>query len=374
MGKDKKTATKLSNIMLVAKGDASGVSISKYALETAGVSLYANKPSKVELRGDKLLLSPLWINDMLKTTGEYNLKTKKGNIKSSASQLKINHELADILAALDIKTAVSGDRISLSGAVHLKGGDIKYDMNQKSFAADSDIIILQRQKKKNSNFEKNFKIDMTIDSSKPLLYKKEGTRVQITPELSIKKAYGSSLRVNGKIVLHKGGYYRFENKKFTLKRSFIHFKGKPNAPILDIAIVYKHISKTITIRVTGTPSEPSLNFSSNPHMSREQILSFILFDTDSGAGQNQTGDVSNLVAGTLAKSLLADIGLKVDHLVLSGAGFQVGKKISDKITIIYDQEKASSIKIRIENTKNIETDISFGSDSRSADIFYKKEF
>lgn len=374
IGKDKKTATKLSNIMLVAKGDADGVSISKYALETAGVSLYANKPSKVELKGDKVLLSPLWINDMLKTTGEYNLKTKKGNINSSASQLKINHELADILAALEIKTAIHGDRISLSGAVHLKGGDIKYDMNQKSFAADSDIIILQRQNKKNSNFENNFKINMTIDSSKPLLYKKEGIRVQITPELSIKKAYGSSLRVNGKIVLHKGGYYRFENKKFILKRSFIHFKGKPNAPILDIAIEYKHISKTITIRVTGTPSEPSLNFSSNPHMSREQILSYILFDTDSGAGQNQTGDVSNLVAGTLAKSLLADIGLKVDHLVLSGAGFQVGKKISDKITIIYDQEKASSIKIRIENTKNIETDISFGSDSRSADIFYKKEF
>ncbi len=68
------------------------------------------------------------------------------------------------------------------------------------------------------------------------------------------------------------------------------------------------------------------------------------------------------------------MGLKLDHLVLSGSGFEVGKKISDKITVIYDQEKKSSVKVRVQNTKHIETDILFGTNSRSADIFYKREF
>ena len=99
-----------------------------------------------------------------------------------------------------------------------------------------------------------------------------------------------------------------------------------------------------------------------------------MFDTGSGGRENKAADVSNLVAGSLVKSLFANMGLKLDHLVLTGAGFEVGKKLSDKITVIYDQKKESTVKLRIENTKHIETDISFGASSRSADIFYKREF
>ena len=374
VGRDKKTGTKISNLSLTAKGDASGVSLTHYRLETQGVKLYATKPSKVLLKGDRVEVSPFWINDMLKTTGTYNLKTKKGTLSSQASALKISHDLADIIASLGIKTRLNGDRTAVEGKVHLKGGVIKYDMNQKSFAADSDIIILQRQRKKNNSFEKHMYINVAVDSSKPLVYKMKNINIKLTPNLTIKKRYGASLKVYGKVVLMQGGYYIFEGKKFVLQKSTIHFKGKPTAPILNINIVYKHAGTTIHVKVSGTAAEPSLHFSSDPHMSREQILSFIMFDTGSGGGENKAGDVTNLVAGTLVKSLFANMGLKLDHLVLTGAGFEVGKKISDKITIIYDQEKKSSIKVRIENTKNIETDISFGTNSRSADIFYKREF
>jgi len=99
-----------------------------------------------------------------------------------------------------------------------------------------------------------------------------------------------------------------------------------------------------------------------------------MFDTDGGGRGNKAGEVTNLVAGSLVKSLFASMGLRLDHLVLTGAGFEVGKKLSDKITVIYDQQKESTVKLRIQNTKNIETDISFGANVRSADIFYTKEF
>ena len=374
LGKDKKTGTVVSSILLVVDANKSEVKISKYRLKTSGVEIHSNKSSFIMLDGDDVTISPLWVNDTLKVTGKYNTAAKKGHIVADTSGTQIDHEMAEILTALNVKTDINGEKIAISGAVHLKGGKVKYNMDKKSFAADSDIIILQRQKKKNKSFENNFKINLSIDSSKPLVYKKKGISVEIVPDLTIKKGYGSSLKVNGKVELRKGGYYVFQNKKFILKRSFIYFKGKPNAPRLDIAIRYRHIGTTINIVVTGTPSEPSLNFSSTPHMSREQILSYILFDTDGGAGQNKTKDVTNLVAGTLVKSLMSSMGLKLDHLVLSGTGFEVGKKISDKMTIIYDKADVSSVKLKIQNTQNIETDISFGSASQSADIFYKREF
>ncbi len=369
-----KEATTLANFSLKAKGDEKGVLLERYAVETQGVKLYAQKPSKLMFKGDSLLLSPLWLDDMLKITGEYNLKQKKGMIKTEASALKIDHEMAEIIAALGLDTKINGEKILLTGKIHLKGGNIKYDLNTKSFAADSDIIILQRQRKKNNYFEKNIALQVALDSSKPLRYKKGDINIALLPNLSIKKRYGRSLRVYGKIALLPGGFYRFEGKKFVLKKSSIIFKGKPTAPILNITIRYRHAGTTIQIRVSGTASDPALDFSSDPHMSREEILSYIMFDTGSGGRSNKTADVSNLVAGSLVKSLFSSMGLKLDHLVLTGAGFEVGKKLSDKITVIYDQSRESSVKVRIQNTKNIETDISFGASSRSADIFYKKEF
>ncbi|NKQ41109.1 MAG: hypothetical protein HF962_06020, partial [Sulfurovum sp.] len=374
IGKDKKNGTVLKNLSLFAKGDKNGVSIKNYRLETQGVKIYSTKPSRIDIKDDKISVSPIWINDSLKAIGEYNLKTKKGKITASASEFKVSHDLADIISMLNIKTNINGDKVSINGVVHIKSGNIKYNMNQKSFAADSDIVVLQRQRKKNNEFERNFSVDVKVDSNEALTYKMNGISISMKPDLSIKKSYGSSLRAYGKIELLKGGYYTFEDKKFVLKKSNIYFKGKPDAPILNINIVYRHVGTTINVKVSGTASEPSLHFSSDPHMSREQILSFIMFDTGSGGRDNKAGDVTNLVAGSLVKSLFSSMGLKLDHLVLSGSGFEVGKKISDKITIIYDQEEKSSIKVRIENTKNIETDISFGSNSRSVDIFYKKEF
>lgn len=369
-----KEATRLSNLSLKAKGDEKGVVLERYAVETQGVKLYAKKPSKVVLKGDSVLLSPFWLNDMLKATGEYNLKQKKGKIRAEATALKIDHEMAEIVAALGLDTKINGDKISVSGKVHLKGGTIKYDLNTKSFAADSDIVILQHQHKKNNYFEKNIATEVTVDSSKPLLYKKGDIDIALLPDLKIKKRYGGSLSVHGKVSLLPGGSYRFQGKKFVLKKSSIIFKGKPTAPILNINILYRHAGTTIRVKVSGTASDPSLDFSSDPHMSREEILSFIMFDTGSGGDENSASDVTNLVTGSLVKSLFANMGLKLDHLVLTGSGFEVGKKLSDRITVIYDHKKESFVKIRIQNTKNIETDISFGASSRSADIFYKKEF
>jgi len=375
IGRDAKTGTKLSNLSLRAKADSSKVILERYTLETEGIKLFATKPSAIRFKGGSIVVDPLWVNDALKSTGSYDLTHKKGTLNAQASSLKISHTLADITTALGIKTRINGEKIAVEGKVHLKGGKIKYDLNQKHFAADSDIVILQKQRKKSNGFvEKNVQIHVTLDSSKPLRYKMKNIDISLMPDLIVKKRYGGTVKVNGKVTLSPGGYYLFEGKRFVLQKSSIYFKGKPTAPILNINIVYKHAGTTVHVKVSGTAAEPSLYFSSDPHMSREEILSFILFDTGSGGGENKAGDVTNLVAGTLVKSLFANMGLKLDHLVLTGAGFEVGKKISDRITIIYDQEEKSSVKIRVENSKNIETDISFGTNSRSADIFYKREF
>ncbi|GEM_PF-1906580 len=366
----------IKNILVLLWIDLKGQSliVKKYHLEIAGMKLFADKPSILQRQKNRLILKELWINDSLKAQGYYDLKKAKGEVTAKSARFKVKHQNADLEAAIDIRARIIGEKIDASGKITLLGGTVMYDIQAKRYASDEDIVILQHLKKnKESFFRKNVQLTLYIETKKPLLFKQKNAYVELRPQLSILKGFDGDLQLMGSIPLAKDGYYIFEGKRFTLRPSSINFTGKPTQPLLDINLVYRRYSRTVYISVNGPATEPILNFSSDPYMTREQILSFILFDTvDSG---ESAGDMLTMVGGGIAKSILGNLGLKVDTLVLTGQGFEVGKKITDKITIIYDQKSAEpKVVVRIQHSKRTETDISIGSESQSVDIIYKREF
>ena len=110
-------------------------------------------------------------------------------------------------------------------------------------------------------------------------------------------------------------------------------------------------------------------------MKKEEILSLILFDTIEGAGTNNGDDMMKMMGGAMAKSALNDLGVKIDHLVLGeGNSVEVGKKLTDKITIIYVNDTVASVKLKYEHGKNTESIIGMSEESQSYDIIYKLDF
>jgi translocation and assembly module TamB len=365
----------IKNIDLHALYDMnrSTLRVKSYSLETSGTKLFSKKESRLSMKKSKIDLEHFWLNDSLDITGYYDIAKKRGKFKGSSKSFHIVHENVDMKASIKIATTIDGEKIATKGDVVILGGKIKYNISKKHYATDEDIVIVQHMKEKQESFfEKNVKLSIHVDSRKPLVFKQKDVMVKIKPSLSIMKEFRSPLMMFGSIDLPKGGYYIFEGKKFVLKKSNIFFTGKPNAPMLNIHLVYKRYAKTIWISVAGSATEPALNFSSSPYMTRDQILSFILFDTTES--DNTTGDMLSMVGGGIAKSLLGNMGLKVDTLVLKQDGFQVGEKISDKVSIIYDQQDESKMILRVEHSSKLETDISVGENSQSIDIIYKREF
>jgi translocation and assembly module TamB len=195
------------------------------------------------------------------------------------------------------------------------------------------------------------------------------------PNLKIKKRFGSLTAVSGTIKLDKKSYYKFRDKKLRLRRGLITFKGKSSTPYLNIVMYYRGKDYTININVSGTPARPVLYFSSNPPLSKDQILAYLLFDDSSAAGTHSQQAMLNLIGGTLAKSFFGAIGIKIDHISIKENGFSIGKSINDKVTIYYNQSgDKPSIKTRIDITKSVHTDIEVGEDSQSADIIFSKEY
>ena len=77
----------------------------------------------------------------------------------------------------------------------------------------------------------------------------------------------------------------------------------------------------------------------------------------------------------MAKSALSDLGVQVDHLVLGeGNSIEVGKKLTDKITIIYVNDEVAGVKLKYEHGRHTESVIGVDEESQSYDILYKRDY
>ncbi|SFV54813.1 hypothetical protein MNB_SV-13-1944 [hydrothermal vent metagenome] len=232
-----------------------------------------------------------------------------------------------------------------------------------------------KKAKKPSNFMDTLSLNIQIDSQKPLVYKQNNIHIQSKVNLGIQKQKNAPISVLGSVELLKGGTYTLEGKKFVLKESFVYFTGKMNKPLLDIAVEYQAIDYLIDIRLTGMPNSPNIQFTSSPSLSREEILSIILFDSEALVGTHSGEDMMKMMGGIMAKSALSNLGIEIDSLVFGkGNSIEIGKKITDKITIIYLNDMLSKVKLNYKHGKHTQSVIGASEASRSYDIVYKRDF
>ena len=373
---DRKTDHDIEDINVVLSTTKKGLILKSYKLTYNKLKLFATKPSIINASKTSLLINELWLNDQLKVTGTYNVKKAKGEILANASTFHLEHELIDLDAAIDIKTVLNEDHTNIKGLLTLLGGNVHYDLDTKTFPSDSDILIVQDIKIKEPNpFMDNMTANILVKTKKPLLYKEGPIDVQAKLEVTIDKKKNSDFLVLGSLEILEGGSYTFQDKRFVLAKSFVHFTGDPSKPLLDITVKYKTPNHKITILVTGTAAAPNINFSSVPSLNKQQILSVILFDSEASSGNADAEDMMMMMGGLVAKSALSDFGIKLDHLVLgTGGSVEVGKKISDKFTVIYAKDRFSSVRLEYAHSGHTKSVLSASERSESYDIIYRNDY
>ncbi|MCF6244644.1 MAG: translocation/assembly module TamB, partial [Sulfurovum sp.] len=373
---DRKTKHVLHDVTATAFIEDSKVELSSYTLAYNQQIFFSTKPSRVDVDETFITLESIWLNDSLDVTGQYNKKTKKGTIYAKANSYPIVHEYADINAMIDLESKLDGNKTSVDGNITLLDGKIKYNIAKKTFASDDDIIFVQEMKKKNDSlFMKNLSTNIQLNTKEPLVLKQGAINIKLKPELGIHKVENEELMVLGSVEILKGGTYMFEGKKFVLSKSAIHFTGNPNKPLLELKVKYRALNHRITILISGTADAPIIHFSSNPSLSKEQILSLILFDTEAGGDAHSGDEMMKMMGGAMAKSALSNLGVQLDHLVLGeGNSIEVGKKLTDKITIIYVDGEVSRVKLKYRHSPRTDSVIQMSEESQSYDIIFKDDF
>ena len=337
---------------------------------------FSDKKSYLSFGGKELFIKELWINNQLLFTGAYNFLDSKGNFNLQATQYSYKNQDFDFLVDLSLDAKIDKEQVDVSGDVDIFGNLISYEVAGSDIVEDSDIIIFQEVLQEEESALDNLRLDLKINSKKPLKYISKDTNIEFFNDLSILKNDNSDIIVMGMTTITKG-YYQMENKYFTLDESHIYFAGDPKKPLLDIKANYKKDEYTVHIFISGSTEEPIVNFTAEPYLTQQEILSLIIFD---GTGSSDGGgaEAYTLLGGTFAKGLIKSLGIDVDHLLLGtdendDLSFEIGRKISKDITIIYQHENGrDGVKARIKHTENFETDIIIQPpNSSSVEFLYK---
>jgi translocation and assembly module TamB len=344
---------------------------------------FSNKNSTFTFKNSIINLQNLWVNDQATVKGEYNIKKGSGVLNTYANSYHYKGKEGDVFARINVATHLNKDYIKLEGDVKVQKATITYEAKKDYYIQDDDIIIIQEERaKKEAKQNSTLIVDVAVISTKHIRYKVKDTDVKLDIDLKLWKEKAKELELLGMVKLIEGKHTE-ANKEFKVDSGEILFAGAILNPYLNINVSHFNDPYDIDININGLLDSPNINFTSTPYLTQSDILSLLLFDATTEDLFSSNGDSSkaaiSMFGNTFAKELVENFGIKLDKLVLSttedgGLGIEVGKKISKKTTILYINDIVQTIKIKYQNSRRFETDITLSPDTSGIDFLYKNEY
>lgn len=310
------------------------------------------------------------------------------DINLKGSHLPVTVEpYAELDVAPDLKISMKGDKLAISGKVLIPKGAITVrELPPSTVKLSGDTVIIGEQAH-DPNQTKSpplaMAMDIDVEVGKDTL---SFTGFGLTANLAGHVHIGDNLDTRGELNLNDGRY-RAYGQRLTIRKARLLFAGPIDQPYLDIEAVRQVDDVIAGLRITGSAEQPTTVVFSEPAMSQEQALSYLVL----GHAPTTTGEDSNVMAqaalalglagsssttGALAKNL----GIKDFELDTAGSGSTTSVvasgKITDKLSLRYGVgvfDPANTITLRYNLSKKVYLEVAGGVAS-SLDIFYKRDF
>ncbi|PNV82720.1 MAG: hypothetical protein C0627_08775 [Sulfurimonas sp.] len=349
--------------------------------------IYSNKASKIDINenGD-IELKEFWVYDNLLVKGALKPADMSADVSIKSDGFNYISDDANVSAKIDLHVgAEDGSLRSVTGDIELLEGVVKYIPKKEYAIGDEDIIIIQDIKddeKKTFNTELNIR----ISSLKPIRYKTEEVDVLFTPNLVLYKELNTTMQLLGVLYINSGAV-TISQREFKFDESEIYFYDeKYTNPYLNLNLHYYTLDNIdIEIYITNRANSPVIIFSSNPYLSQEDIMSYILFGSSASSAFDTTAKGSKTQLGTLAlgaglKELFnKSANLNIDTLnILTNEdgtlGYEIGKRFSKNIRVVYRNDAISSITLQYALSKSIRVDVDVKETGQGVGIYYIKDF
>ncbi len=304
------------------------------------------------------------------------------DIDVKGEQLPLHAEpYANIEIAPDLHISLKQQRLFVSGEVAVPKGLITIpQLPEQAVRVSSDARVIG-QAEPEAGLQ--VAMDITLNAgAERLRFSGFGLTADIRGNLQV----GDNLAGRGMLEL-LNGRYRAYGQRLQLRRARLLFAGPLSQPFLDIEAVRVTGDVTAGLRLTGPATQPRSEIFSNPAMSQEQALSWLLLGRPLQGG-GEDGNVMAQAAlalglmGTapITNKLAEVIGVQDFLLESEGSGLTssvvASGRISERISLRYGVgvfEPASTLALRYELTKRIYLEAASGL-ANSLDVFYKRNF
>ena len=343
---------------------------------------------QAQIAGESLLLNGTWKSGKA-GQGSLNGQVAWGqallvDLNLKGSQLPVTVEpYAALEVAPDLKISMKGDQLAIAGKVQIPKGEITIRELPPSTVKVSDdtVIVGQQTDEGKAPLAMAMDIDVVVGEDK-LSFAGFGLTANVQGHVHI----GDNMDTRGELWLNDGRY-RAYGQRLTVRRARLLFAGPLDQPYLDIEAVRQTDDVIAGIRLSGSAEQPTTQIFSEPAMSQEQALSYLVL----GRPLSTTGEDSNMLAqaalglglmgsADLTGGLAKNLGIQDFQLDTQGSGTATSVvasgNISEKLSLRYGVgvfEPANTIALRYKLSKKVYLEAASGIAS-SLDIFYKRDF
>ncbi|WP_343573497.1 translocation/assembly module TamB domain-containing protein [Pseudomonas sp.] len=288
---------------------------------------------------------------------------------------------AELEVAPDLAIRMAGEGLAVSGKVQVPSGAITIRQLPPSTVKVSDdtVIVGQKQEQK-AAAALHMDVDVIVGEDK-LTFSGFGLNAELAGQVHV----GDNLDTRGELRLNKGRY-RAYGQKLTIRRARLLFAGPIDQPYLDIEAIRKVDDVIAGLRLTGNAEQPRSEVFSEPAMSQQQALSYLVLGRPMSTGEdsNMMGEAALALglAGSapLTGEVAQKLGIQDFQLDTEGTGNSTSVvasgQLSDKLSLRYGVgvfEPANTIALRYLLSKKVYLEAASGLAS-SLDIFYKRDF
>ncbi|WP_183142225.1 translocation/assembly module TamB domain-containing protein [Pseudomonas cichorii] len=304
------------------------------------------------------------------------------NIKGSRLPITVEPYVA-VEAAPDLKISMHDDRLGISGKVLVPKGTITVrELPPSTVKLSGDTVIVGQQTEEGAPpMAMAMDIDVEVGQEQ-LAFSGFGLTANLVGRVHI----GDNLDTRGELNLNDGRY-RAYGQRLTIRKARLLFAGPIDQPYLDIEAIRQTDDIIAGIRLTGSADQPTTEVFSEPAMSQEQALSYLVMGrplANNGEDNNMVAQAALAlgVAGSASTTgkLADNLGIKDFELDTTGTGDKTNVvasgKITDKLSLRYGVgvfEPANTIALRYMLSKRVYLEAASGIAS-SLDIFYKRDF
>ncbi|MFQ6574318.1 translocation/assembly module TamB domain-containing protein [Pseudomonas sp. UM16] len=290
---------------------------------------------------------------------------------------------ADLEVAPNLKISLAGDKLAVAGKVLVpKGKIIVRELPPSTVKVSDDTVIVGHQTEEGKPpMAVAMDIDVEVGQDR-LSFSGFGLTANLLGHVHI----GDNLDTRGELSL-ADGRYRAYGQRLTIRRARLLFAGPIDQPYLDIEAIRQTDDVIAGIRLSGSAEQPTTQVFSEPAMSQEQALSYLVLGRPLGT----TGEDNNMLAQAalglglassagVTGSLASSLGIDDFQLDTQGSGNDTSVvasgNLTERLSLRYGVgvfEPVNTVALRYKLSKKVYLEAASGLAS-SLDIFYKRDF